>query len=140
MDRKYRQQGYQDAGQEKRERRRSESTVSRTGPRSPRMAGFHEVMRCAICGVTLPRSFTEINASSQCPECSADLHSCKNCVFFDPASRFECAQPVRERIAPKDVRNNCDYFEARTTVEKQTGSASERRQDPRAAFESLFKK
>ena len=140
MARKYRQLGYQDAGQERKERRRSDSTVSRMGPRSPRMPGFHEVRRCAMCGVALPRSFTQINVSSQCPECSADLHSCKNCVFFDPASRLECAQPVRERIARKEARNNCDYFEARTTVEKKTSSESERHQDPHAAFESLFKK
>ncbi len=116
---------------------------AREGPKSPRMTGFHKVFRCAMCGATLPPSFTEVSVSSKCPKCGADLHSCKHCVFFDPSARFECTQPISERVARKDEGNMCEYFEARTRVEKQTSSGVQTQQrplDPREAFERLFRK
>ena len=140
MSRKYRQEGYQDSSEGRQKGRRSQPRPSREGPRSPRMPGFHEVRRCAMCGVELSHSFSEIEFSSQCPKCGADLHSCKNCVFLDPAQRFECSQDIPERIPGKDVKNECEYFEGRTTREKMTGSGSQKPQDARDAFENLFKK
>ncbi len=140
MGRKYRQDGYQDGSEGRQKSRRSQPSPSREGPRSPQMPGFHEVRRCAMCGVQLAQSFSEIEFSSQCPKCSGDLHSCKNCVFLDPAQRFECSQEIPERISGKDVKNECQYFEGRTTVEKMTGSGAQKPQDARDAFENLFKK
>jgi hypothetical protein len=138
---KYRQPGYHDKEANREERRSFEPRPKREGPRSPQMTSFHQVLRCAMCGVALPPSFSDIDFSSQCPKCAADLHSCKNCVFFDPAARFECAQPITERVSPKDKRNMCQCFEARTRVEKQTTMEEERRPlDPREAFERLFRK
>jgi predicted RNA-binding Zn-ribbon protein involved in translation (DUF1610 family) len=95
-----------------------------------------------MCGVQLSRSFSEIEVSSQCPQCGADLHSCKNCVFLDPAQRFECSQEIPERIPGKDVKNECQYFEGRTTREKITTSSGSQQkpQDARDAFDNLFKK
>lgn len=93
-----------------------------------------------MCGNQLARSFSDIEFSSQCPKCGADLHSCKNCVFFDPAQRFECSQQIPKRIAGKDVGNDCEFFEGRTTAEKITTSGSQKPQDARDAFENLFKK
>lgn len=140
MSRKYRQRGYQEGEFQKEKRPQRQARTFREGPRSPVMPGFHQVLRCALCGATLPAGATEITVSSQCPKCNADLHSCKNCVFFDPTSRYECTQPIPERISRKDVRNSCEYFEARTAVEKETTSAAQRPLDPRQAFERLFKK
>ena len=140
MSRKYRQQGYQDKEKRQEERPRRQSRTQREGPRSPIMPGFHQVLRCAICGATLPPSFTEVTISARCPKCGTDLHTCKNCAFFDPSSHFECSQPIPERIAPKDVRNRCEHFEARTAIEKETTSSKQRPLDPRDAFERLFKK
>ncbi|MEE8161874.1 MAG: hypothetical protein V3T61_09580 [Acidobacteriota bacterium] len=140
MGRKYGQQGYQEQDGNRGESRRSQPRTSREGPRAPRMPGFHKVVRCAMCGVQLPASFDEITHSSQCPKCGTALHSCKLCVYFDPASRFECSQPIPERIAPKDSRNSCEFFDARTTIEKITSSETQRPSDSRDAFEDLFKK
>ncbi len=140
MAQKYRQRGYKDSDGGGQENRHSQPKPSREGPRSPRMPGFHEVRRCAICGVQLSQSFTEIEPSSQCPKCSADLYTCKNCVYLDPARRFECSQPIPERIPRKNVRNDCQFFQARITVEKITTSGSEKPKDARDAFEDLFKK
>ncbi len=138
MSQKYRQHGYQDDSSE-REKRRSQPKRRSEGPRSPQMPAFHGVRRCAMCGAQLPRSFSDIEVSSRCPKCDGALHTCKNCVYLDPASRFECSQPITERISPKDAQNDCQIFEARTTVEKMTTSGSQTPQDARDAFDDLFK-
>lgn len=138
MSRKYRQSGYQDR---KQPQRRSHSTPRfREGPRSPIMAGFRKVLKCAQCGIVVPAKFTDVSFASQCNRCGADLHACKNCVFFNPGQRFECSQPISERIARKDTANHCQYFEAKTTIEKITSSADRNQpDDARDAFEKLFR-
>ena len=136
MSPKYRHKGYMSDDGERRERTRRGPS---DGPRAPRMTGFQTgVIRCKSCGKVLPRSFEEILAASRCPACQADLHTCTNCTFLDPASRFECSQTILERVSPKDKANECQHFEARSSVEKQTTSNPEH-EDPRDAFERLFK-
>jgi len=76
----------------------------------------------------------------QCPKCGFELHSCKQCANFDPSSRFECMQPVPERIAKKDARNECSFFSISVRVEKQTSTGSAAGpNDARRAFDNLFK-
>ncbi len=151
MSRKYRQAGYQDSGPKERlQPQRSErSPLHREGPRSPKMPGLGRVVKCAMCGLKLPPNFEEIAYTSQCPRCSADLHTCRNCVFFNPASRFECEQSIPRRVSPKDKRADCDFFEVRSTVEKITSSITsnagisagpQNSDDARTAFENLFKR
>jgi hypothetical protein len=109
------------------------------------MTGFLTVFRCAMCGAAATGDDAS-DFDALCSKCGAALHSCKNCVHFDPNNRFECSEPVEGRIAKKDARNDCSFFEARTRVEKETTTAvsakrsSPATDDPRAAFERLFKK
>jgi hypothetical protein len=50
-------------------------------------------------------------------------------------------QPVKERIAKKDERNDCTFYEIRVTREKETSTpASLKPSSARQAFENLFKK
>jgi hypothetical protein len=76
----------------------------------------------------------------QCPKCRAELHSCQQCAYFAPGQRFECTQPVPERIADKRARNDCTVFSLRVTVERETSSGSGQPEDARRAFHNLFKK
>jgi hypothetical protein len=136
MERKYRQPGYMDRDRQEKQKRPPKPQ----GPkefRSRPMPGFHEVFRCAMCGSTVA---FEIELESQCPKCKADLHSCKQCAFFDTGARFECTQPIPERIQPKNIRNQCQLFEAKKSVERQTSSVASRPKDARQAFDDLFKK
>jgi predicted RNA-binding Zn-ribbon protein involved in translation (DUF1610 family) len=141
-DRKYRQHGYQDSG-EARQRRSAEAPDKPVkkdtfGPRPMQMPGTHTVSRCAQCGTLLPAG-TE--PASQCPKCGFDLHSCRQCTYFDTSSRFECSQPIPERIPRKDERNPCTFYSMRVRVEKETSTpAAARPVDARQAFENLFKK
>lgn len=137
-DRKYRQHGYQDSG-EKSQRPSSDRPPRKEtfGPRPVNMPGTHKVSRCAQCGTLLSMLS---DPPGPCPKCGFELHSCKQCTYFDPSKRFECMQPVPERVAKKDARNECKFYAISVRVEKQTstGSAS-KPNDARKAFDDLFK-
>jgi hypothetical protein len=62
------------------------------------------------------------------------------CTHFDPGSRFECRQPIPERISPKDKRNTCVSYSLKQSVERETSSSSGTVNDARKAFDALFKK
>jgi hypothetical protein len=145
-DRKYRQRGYQD---DPRDRERSQPARKREdeprapgrplqdakGPRTPNLMGSHEVFRCARCGnrLALP-----VEPDGRCNRCGVALHSCINCVSFDTSARWECTQAaLTARVSPKDERNLCAWFEARRTVERQTGTSGP--PSARQAFDDLFK-
>ena len=136
-DRKYRQRGYQDSGREPQKKLDKPPKKETFGPRPLQMPGTRAVSRCSQCGTVL-QAFTE--PVGQCPKCGFELHSCKQCTFFDPSSRFECTQPIPERIARKDARNECAFYSTRITMEKETSTPAARADDARKAFENLFKK
>jgi hypothetical protein len=114
MGKKYTQEGYQEKGAGRGERRRVRPRVSHEGPRSPRMPDFYRAIRCAMCGVQLPVDF----------ECSQSIlkrvtgkDSGNNCEFFE-------------------VRSTVDKM----TGDKMTNTGTQRPSDARDAFEDLFKK
>ena len=152
MERKYKQRGYQDSGRaEKKERPKEQPRPARQeqfGPRTPRMVGTITRARCANCGAVLVPGF---DPSGPCPKCSFELHSCKQCAYFDTASRFDCMQPIPEPIPKKDVKNKCTFYTFRMTVEKDTAPSAPapssipavqtaRPNNARKAFDDLFKK
>jgi len=145
-DRKYRQRGYQD--DDRRERAPHgqgpkppkapyDPRIPRD-PKAPNMMAFHEVFRCARCGAIEDAA---IGSLSTCGKCGVDLRSCIQCVSFDPSARFECLQPIKARVSPKDGRNECPSFAPRMRVERETGSApaSASGSSAKSAFDSLFK-
>lgn len=101
------------------------------------MPGTRQVSRCAQCGTVLQGTPVD----GKCAKCGFELHSCKQCMYFDPGSRFECMQPIKERLARKDAANQCEFYEIRVTREKETSTpAAVKPNDARQAFENLFKK
>ncbi len=138
-DRKYRQHGYMDRGDNHPESKPQPkpSKDMTFGPRAIQMAPTRTVSRCAQCGVVL-NAMTDANGA--CPRCGTALHACKQCTHFDPGSRFECRQPITARIAKKDAQNQCTFFSLSTRVERETSASAARADDARRAFENLFKK
>jgi predicted RNA-binding Zn-ribbon protein involved in translation (DUF1610 family) len=134
-DRKYRHRGYMDSDREPQSPKPQSKPLDREGPRSPKMMAFGETMKCASCGAKVP---TNINLVSSCPNCKGELHTCRQCTYFDPGARFQCSKPVTARIVDKNARNTCELFVPRTVVERQTTSGAPT--DARAAFAKLFKK
>ena len=152
MERKYRQRGYQDTDKPEKKRERPPEGRPRQeqiGPRTPRMVGTVTRARCANCAAVLLPGF---DPNGRCPRCGFELHCCRQCVHFDTGARLECTQPIPERIAKKDAKNECTFYEFRTTVEKDTApssayspaasaeASSPRPKDARKAFDDLFKK
>jgi hypothetical protein len=164
-DRKYRQRGYQDQPRERQPQRPKAPPKERvpggrplqdaSGPRTPNLMAAHEVFRCARCGHLLS---LQVDALDSCAKCGSDLHTCVQCASFDTSSRWECVQSgeLAARVAPKDERNSCALFSARTTVERQTstppssapsagspsspgGPAGPSSTSARKAFDDLFK-
>jgi len=139
-DRKYRQRGYQDSDRERPEHppgQRRGPKPEQFGPKTPRLTGSHSVSRCGGCGTILPADF---DSSGKCPRCGFELHSCKQCAYFDTSARWECTQPIPARMPRKDAKNDCTFFAPRMTIEKQTSPESARPDDPRKAFENLFRR
>jgi hypothetical protein len=133
-DRKYRQQGYRGGGGGGKPERRDEP---------PRPGGTFGILksratsRCAECGTVLPITADSL---TQCPQCRAALHACRQCAHFDSARRFECAQPISERVADKRAANDCTLFALMVTVERDTSGGTVRPEDARRTFGNLFKK
>ena len=137
-DRKYRHRGYMDSSRDEPQRPKppqSSKPQDREGPRSPKMMAFSEAVKCASCGVQAPSTIT---LTSSCSKCNGDLHTCRQCNYFDPSAHFECSKKITARIVNKNARNTCELFAPRTVVERQTSSGAPT--DARAAFAKLFKK
>jgi len=169
-DRKYRQHGYADSpsyasngqrsgsnghgNQEKPRPSGPRPSIDITGPRLPRLVQAVAASRCYSCATTLPPG-TEF--SGTCPKCNVQLHCCKQCVHFEPSTRFQCMKPVPVRIALKDQANECTLFKPRVTVAREVTSSGmsggsrlpvpsmntpppRNASDARDAFDRLFKK
>ena len=142
MERKYKQHGYMDRDRDRQQKSKREPRPP-TGTREfrPRqMPGFHETYRCSMCGASVAM---QIALDAQCPRCKADLHTCKQCTFFDSSVHFECTQPILDRVPRKNVRNQCNFFAAKKSVERETSSQTSAPAKPptaREAFDALFKK
>ena len=133
-DRKYRQQGYRPRPPEKREPARPTPTEA---PRRDSMLDQRTLSRCAACGAVLPIANSSLE---QCPSCREAIHACRQCTHFEPTRRFQCTQPVIERIADKNARNACDGFALRVTIERNATPDGPRPDDVRRTFQNLFKK
>ena len=140
-DRKYRQRGYQDTGKNLRNRGKGlETNLPGKTPLAHARFRWHPnapfpAVRSAV------RCSPSAEMPEKCPKCGFELHSCKQCLYFDPSSRFECMQSVPERIPRKDVKNDCTFYSIRVTTEKETTTpVAAKPADARAAFDNLFKK
>jgi hypothetical protein len=148
-DRKYRHQGYQDSGAGK----KSSSTSTPSTPYEPQRqrlegsprgrtaGGFGpEAFKCNRCG-ELQNMFGDLTPESACGKCSADLHTCGNCRFFDTTTLWECRENITARVSAKHDRNECAHFSPRIVRDLAAGkSKSAAPDDSRRAFDALFDK
>ena len=150
---KYRQKGYRD--DEYDDERRGNREQQKREPRIPDLGNRHQirslrhaidretvvVTRCGRCGHQVPTSQLEFTAEAEelkCLKCGTPLRSCRHCKHFDPDARFECREPVAERIADKWATNDCDRFKPVQALDA-TGRRANTTEDARSAFHNLFK-
>lgn len=151
-DRKYRHSGYQD---DDRDREPKQQRPKKSGPRNyddgPRGRGLGAPttvsFRCARCGRDLVN--VSVEKDTNCPGCQSPLHSCSNCNFFDTGARFECRKELDARVESKTKANDCRHFQPKSVRDlglkasesgRTDGPGETNPNDPRAAFNALFKK
>jgi len=148
MSQKYRQRGYRESEHADRDRPKPPPMKTLTPEeRAQQRASRHavsreaaEVLRCPNCGRNV-QAIGAIAFESTCPHCNAALHSCRACLHFDSSARWECRQQIPERVPDKGKANKCALFEARLVLDatgKRSGTPPSN--DPKSAFESLFKR
>jgi hypothetical protein len=78
---------------------------------------------------------TKIQRRDECISCGADLHTCKNCRFWDPGYQNECRENAAYYIRDREKANFCMAFEFKSTTEGDAQEAN----DARDKLEALFK-
>ena len=76
----------------------------------------------------------KIGRLDTCPNCSAYLHSCRNCRFWSPTAHNQCIENQGEFIRDRESGNFCGHFHFRTTDEEIRDEAS----IAKAKLDSLF--
>jgi hypothetical protein len=90
---------------------------------------------CFSCQKELKFSDLKIGFREECPYCRADVHVCKNCLFWDPKVYNECKETAADVVREKDRANYCEFFKL-----KCSSGVDSQKVDLRAQAEALFKK
>jgi len=77
----------------------------------------------------------QIGYREECFHCKADLHSCKNCHFYDVKCYNECKEPSADVVKDKEKFNFCDFYKPTSR-----GAVLDEKAKLKAAAEALFKK
>jgi hypothetical protein len=65
---------------------------------------------CYRCGTSLAGLSLPLSRRDECPSCSAYLHVCRMCEFFDPAVPGQCREDDAEEVLEKERLNFCEWF------------------------------
>jgi len=95
--------------------------------------------QCWKCGETIQLAAgSRVGSRDTCPRCSSDLHSCRNCDFYDPSKNNQCSEPQAEWVRDKEAANYCDYY--RPAPGARAGAIGpSKADDAKKRFDSLFK-
>lgn len=100
---------------------------------------YRRSIRCVECSAIVSY-VDEVQLTDICRNCNADIHTCRNCKFFDPGSPNQCMRPVAKRMDVKNERNSCPQFSPKILLEKAVSEKKEDSSDAaRRAFDDLFK-
>jgi hypothetical protein len=92
------------------------------------------VIACHACGAAI--SLEKIGMRDVCDRCSAYLHACKQCDFYEPGAHNDCRETNAELVADKEAGNFCEYFRVVPAAKRAKKSGG----DARAALDRLFQK
>lgn len=96
-------------------------------------------MFCWKCGAAIEvKPGERFGSRDECTRCGADLHSCRNCRFYDTSKNNQCAESQAEWVRDKEAANYCDYFQPSTQPAKRAAQSSSA-QDAKKKFDSLFR-
>jgi len=90
---------------------------------------------CFGCGEKFP--FESVQFNDDCLKCSASLHCCRNCEFYDESYSNFCRESSADRVLDKEKKNFCEFFKG---IESSRQGGKSPKEDLRKAAEALFKK
>jgi hypothetical protein len=76
-----------------------------------------------------------VGRQEQCPYCTADLHCCLNCTYYDSGIYNNCRETQAERVLDKNRSNFCDFFH----FSKSSGKTGGSKTDAQAKLAEIFK-
>lgn len=79
-----------------------------------------------------------ISRTDECGNCGADIHACLNCENYDPSAHNKCREPQAEWVSDREKANFCDLFIPNKRA--ASGHRTSAPDDPRSAFDNLFRK
>jgi len=91
---------------------------------------------CWKCGASLAAEPLPLARVSECPSCTADLHVCRLCEFYDTAVAKSCREPVADAVHNKERANFCGWFQPRPDA--WTNPDTQPAQTARNALDTLF--
>lgn len=78
---------------------------------------------------------SKVGYREECLHCRQDLHSCKNCDFYDVKSYNECREPSADVVRDKEKFNFCDFYNP-----SGKNAVVDEKAKLKAAADALFKK
>lgn len=66
---------------------------------------------CWKCGGALADLLLPLARLAECPQCRAQLHVCRMCVFFDITAPQQCREPIADAVTDKQRANFCGYYQ-----------------------------
>lgn len=84
-------------------------------------------LQCYRCGASLEALSLPISRQDECPECSAYLHVCRMCRFYDANVAKQCTEDDAEEVMQKERSNFCDWFKPGAGVFDPARAAAESR-------------
>ena len=94
--------------------------------------------RCHKCGAEWASEKKQPSVKEICPECSAFLHCCLNCRFYDPTVHNSCQIGTTEWVGDKAGQNFCDEFVFADTDAQGQSDADAEKDRARQAVQQLL--
>lgn len=110
--------------------------------------------RCHRCGTPWESEKKQPGPKEFCESCSAYLHCCMNCRYYEPGAHNDCYIGTTEWVGDKAGANYCDEFEfadadaprgkddrsrgARDALDRLFGGSGPADDEGRDAFDRLF--
>jgi len=92
---------------------------------------------CHRCGTPWESSTPTPGVKETCEQCSAYLHCCLNCRFYDTSKPKQCYNHATvDYVKDKEAANFCDEFEF--AEDANAAGSSKAGKSGREAFDALF--
>ncbi|MBN1379628.1 MAG: hypothetical protein JXA04_10375 [Gammaproteobacteria bacterium] len=91
---------------------------------------------CWRCGTELSELRLPVSRREECSSCRAEIHVCKQCVFYSAHIANACREDRAEFVSNKEKSNFCDYYKPKADACQAT--ALDKDKQAKLQAEALF--